>query len=188
MDTTLMPIRSLSPVIINRLQKVFPKNKFKVERCQPTLSMDEFNRLTRLTPYIGLACCGFRTNPDAGEYLSGSVLWRLVIVCKASGDYDRRIKGDAFDIGLDDIMDVATVILHGYTFEDIGCCSVEKSEVVYSEGTSRNACVLAQIDFNIQTTITTGSLKLETPEEFHGLKAFWMLSDQTNQNDGENDE
>lgn len=184
MDMTAMPIRSMAPKIEERLRKVFPEKRFVLERTQPTMSLEDFKRYTRQAPFVGLAFCGLQTDPDAGEFLTATWNWKLVIVCKASGGFDRKVKGDAFDIGLDDIMDVACVILHGFTFEDIGLCTVGRSEVIYNDGSDKNAQILAHVDFAIRTTATVGALDLETPENFAGIGANWMLSE-TTKNHGE---
>ena len=180
MDMTAMPIRSMAPAIEKRLRKVFPAKRFVIERTQPTMTVDDFNRYTRQAPFIGLAFCGQETDPNAGEFLQANWNWKLVIICKASGGFDRKVKGDAFDIGLDDIMDVACVILHGFTFPDIGLCTVGRSAVIYNEGSDKNAEILAHVDFTIRTTATVGALELETPEDFAGIGANWMLSEPTN--------
>lgn len=185
MDITKTPIRLMAPAIEKRLRKVFPSKYFSLERSQPTMSLEDFSRLTRQAPFVGLAFCGLQTDQNAGEYLSAVWNWKLVIVAKASGGFDRKVKGDVFDIGLDAIIDVACVVLHGHTFQDIGPCTVGRAEVIYNEGADKNAKILAHVDFQIHTTSAVGALALETPEDFSAIGANWLLATPITEN-GEN--
>lgn len=175
MDTQYTPIRAMEPKIIDRLRLVFPTKLFTIERVPPTMSPEEFKSLTRLSPYIGLAFTGFKIDPNAGRAAKGTWNWSIVFVCKATGNFDRRAKGDIFDLGLDEIMDVAGCILHGVTFDDIGLCSVTSSDVIYSEGWGKDAYVLAHLNIEIQTTMMSGALEIETLEDFAGINATWLM-------------
>jgi len=178
MDMSLNPIRSMEPLLLKRLRLVFPVKTFQMERVAPVMDAAEFERLTRQTPYIGLAFNGFRNDAQAGRFVQGLWNWKLIIVCKAVGSFNRRVKGDKFDVGLDDIMDVASVILHGVSLDEIGLVSVTSSDVVYSQGWGNQAIVLAHLDFNVRTNMASGDLKLETPQDFKGINAIWLSGDE----------
>lgn len=182
------PIRTMEPKILERLEKVFPKKRFQTERVAPVMTLEEFKRITRQAPYIGLAFLGMKNDPKSGRYTDGKWQWRLIVVAKAVGGFDRQVKGDAFDIGLDAIMDVAVCVLNGFTFDEIGDAHVTQSEVVYSEEWGNKAIVLAHIDFEVSTMMMSGSLELETLEDFHGINAFWLIPDDNKgEENGSND-
>jgi len=177
MDMSLNPIRSMEPLLLKRLRLGFPQKQFQMERVAPGMDAAEVERLTRQTPYIGLAFSGLRNDASAGRFVQGVWAWKLVIVCKAVGNFNRRVKGDKFDIGLDDIMDVAATILHGVSLDEIGLVSVVSSDVVYSQGWGDKAIVLAHLDFNVRTNMASGDLKLESFQDFKGINAGWLLGD-----------
>lgn len=175
MDVSLMPIRSMAPLIMARLRKVFPENKFQLDRVPSILTLNEFERLTRQSPFLGLAFAGMKPDGASGRRLLCKYQWRLVIILKATGNFNRRFCGDARDFGLDDLTDVATAILHGHTLPDIGACAVTGLETVYAEGWSDQATVLAHINFEVMTALAAGDLRLETPEDFESIHAVWLL-------------
>lgn len=180
MDISLMPIRSMEPKILDRLRKVFPAQKFQMDRVPSVLTINEFERLTRQSPFIGLAFTGMRPDANSGRHLLAKFQWRLVIILKATGNPDRRFKGDSRDIGLDALVDVATAILHGHTVPDIGRCAVTGTEAVYAEGWGDMATVLAHVNFEVSSTLNATDLQLETPDDFKGINATWMLEGENN--------
>jgi len=182
MDYSLNPIRSMEPLLLKRLRLVFPPRQFQMERVAPVMEAPEFERLTRQAPYIGLAFNGFRNDAQAGRFVQGIWNWKLIIVARAVGNFNRRVKGDKFDIGLDDIMDVASVILHGVSLDEIGIVSVVSSDVVYSQSWGDKAIVLAHLDFNVRTNMGQAVLRLESLEDFKGINATWLRANEGNEN------
>jgi hypothetical protein len=65
MDLSSAPIRVMEPAIKARLRLAFPEKDFTIERIPQTLTIKEFERLSRLSPFIGLAWAGFK--PDGAN-------------------------------------------------------------------------------------------------------------------------
>lgn len=174
MDLALAPVRVTEPAIVNRLRLAFPEKLFQIERVPAVLTTKEFERVVRLTPFIGLAWMGMTPDRDGGRTVKGVMSWRLVLVVKASSTLETRFKGDHRDIGLDAMIDVATVLLQGAVFDGIGATSVTRAEAVYADGWADDATVLAQVDFDIRYQAGPAALKLMTPDDFAGLKVRWL--------------
>lgn len=174
MDISHTPIRVMEPAITERLRLAFPERDFQIQRVPPVLTTDEFKRIVRLTPFIGLAWMGFRPDPDAGRTVKAVMNWRLMLVVKASSTLETRFKGDKRDIGLDAMIDVALVLLQGAVFENIGSCSVTRAEAIFADGWADDATVLAQVDFDIRFSATPAALQLRTVDDFSALQIEWL--------------
>ncbi|NKX15802.1 hypothetical protein HGG75_05030 [Ochrobactrum pseudogrignonense] len=90
-------------------------------------------------------------------------------VVKASSNLDARFKGDRFDIGLDAMIDVSSVLLSGCTLPDIGTCTVTRAEAVYADGWADDATVLAQIDFDVRFTSPLSAFQIKTADDLKSL-------------------
>jgi len=173
-DLALAPIRIMEPAIIARLRLAFPVKDFTIERVPPTLTTKEFERVARLTPFIGLAWTGMQPDPASGRQIKASWGWRLVLIVKASSSLEARFKGDARDMGLDGMSDVAIALLQGAVFKDIGDCTVSSAQAVYAEGWADDATVVAWVDFNIRTNFSPAGLSLITADDFLNLDVAWL--------------
>lgn len=184
MDLTFTPIRLMEPAIVARLRQAFPAKDFTLQRVPPVLTVKEFEQAVRLTPFIGLAWMGVRPDPASGRQLAAAMLWRLVLVVKASSTLEARFKGDARDIGLDAMVDVATALMQGASFPGIGASAVTRAEGVYAEGWSDDATVLAQVDFEIRYQASPAGLQLKTPDDFEKLEVEWLVAGSTDAENG----
>lgn len=177
MDLATAPIRMMEPAINARLRLGFPAQHFQIQRVPPVLTNKEFERVVRMTPFIGLAWLGFRSDPASGRQLAGAMLWRLVLIVKASSTLEARFKGDKRDIGLDAMVDVAAALLQGATFPNIGAAAVTRAEGVYADGWADDATVIAQVDFEIRYQFSAAALKLDDPAtgDFERLDVTWLI-------------
>ncbi len=176
MQLTYAPIRRMEPPIIERLRIAFDEKTFGIERVPQVLTLKEFGRLATMSPFIGLAWVGMKPDPNAGRILKGNMLWRLILVFKASSSLETRFKGDALDIGLDAMVDVAAVLLQGFTFDGIGLCIVTSINSVIADGWSDDDLVIAQIDFEVAFSIAPAAFNLRTAEDFQRLGITWKTS------------
>src|SRR3989338_3562734 len=120
MDIDHTPIRVMDPAIKARLRLAFPESLFVLERVPLTPSNTEFKRYLRQLPFIGLAWAGFQSDGVNGRQTKGDMLWRLYLFVRTSSGLEARFKGDTRDIGLDAMVDVATVLLNGRSEERPG--------------------------------------------------------------------
>lgn len=177
MELATSPIRVMEPAIVARLRRAFPAKTFPIERVPPVMTIAEFERITRTTPVIGLAWLGIRPDPQSGRQLSAAMRWRLVMVTKASSSPEARWKGDKHDIGLDAMVDVATALLQGHSFPDIGPSAVTGAEGIFADGLADAAMVLANVDFEIRYNWSPAPLKLIEPGDFERLGITWINAD-----------
>lgn len=174
-----LPIKVMEPAIIERLRLVFPAQFFTIERVPQTLTLKEFDRVVRQTPFIGLAWTGYRPDADTGRALLGYMQWRLFLVYRASNTLDARFKGDARGIGLDPMTDLAMAIMQGVTFDGIGHSAVTGANAIHADGHSDTGTVLSQVDFQIRFSQSAAGLKLVTPADFTKLAVTWLNADST---------
>lgn len=188
MDLSSAPIRIMEPEIIGRLRLGFPSSSFTIERVPQTMTIKEFERVVRTVPFIGLAWTGFR--PDGantnGRITKGDMLWRLVLVYKATSGLDSRFKGDRRGIGLDAMIDVAVLLLNGAVFDGIGTAQVASANAVTADGWIDDALVIAQVDFSVKFSATPARLNLADPGTFAALGITWMIDGA--EDDGPTDE
>lgn len=184
MDLQATPIRSMEPPIVARLRMAFPERAFQIQRVPSVLTIDEFRRVVRLAPFIGLAWMGMTPDRDNGRQLAAAMNWRLVLIVRASSSLEARFKGDAQDIGLDAMVDVACALLQGCELTGIGVCSVTGAQAVYADGWADEATVVAQVDFAIRYQASAAELKLVTPDDFAKLAVGWLVDGSTDPEHG----
>ncbi|WP_018701402.1 hypothetical protein [Amorphus coralli] len=177
MDLSTAPIRTVEPVLTARLRLAFPEKTFSLERIPSVLTVKEFERVLHQPPFLGLAFMGIRPDPNSGREIQAAMRWRLIIVVKASRDFRTRFSGDAHEIGLDAMTDVAVVLLQGASLEGIGATRVTSVEAVYAEGWGDDATVVNQVDFEVAYSASARALKLVTAADFAGLGVTWLNED-----------
>lgn len=180
MDTfPLMPIRNQEPLIVERLRIAFPEKIFRIERVPQVLSMKQFTRISNLTPYIGLAWTGMKPDPDNGRMLKGNMLWRLILVNAVSSGLEARLKGDRYDIGMDAMVDVASVLLQGVNFSGQGVTNVTLANSVIADGWSDDNIAIAQIDFTFNFATRAAATGKMQPDDFKALGVTWSINGST---------
>ncbi|MQB37261.1 hypothetical protein DXT97_10675 [Agrobacterium tumefaciens] len=177
MDTfPLMPIRNQEPLIIERLRIAFPEKIFTIERVPQVLSIKQFTRIANQTPYIGLAWTGMKPDADNGRMLKGNMLWRLILVSAVSSGLEARLKGDKYDIGMDAMVDVASVLLQGVNFDDQGVTSVTLANSVIADGWSDDNVAIAQVDFTFSFACRAAATGKMQPDDFKALGITWSVN------------
>lgn len=184
MDLSTSPIRSIEPLIVARLRLAFPEKDFSLDRIPSVLTVKEFDQVIRLTPFLGLAFLGIRSDPKSGRILQAAMRWRLVMVVKASRDLRTRFSGDAHEIGLDAMTDVAIALLQGASLPGIGEMHVTSAEAVYADGWSDDATVLNQIDFEVAYSTSPAPFKLVTIDDLQRIGVTWLNPDSPDPNEG----
>lgn len=177
MQLSHAPIRLMEPAIVERLRLAFPEKTFAIERVPQTMTIKEFEKISRQSPFIGLAWTGMRPDTASGRILKGKMLWRLIIVFKASSGLETRFKGDARGLGLDAMIDVAIALLQGAEFKGIGFANVTLANSIIADGWSDDAVVIAQVDFDVSFSIAPAAFELKTLDDFQTFGITWALDD-----------
>jgi len=180
MQLAYAPIRVMEPAIIERLRLAFPVMDFTIERVPQVMTIKEFERHANQAPFIGLAWTGLKPDSASGRILKGQMLWRLILIFKASSGLETRFKGDARGIGLDAMVDVAVALLQGAVFPGIGLCTVTLANSIIADGWSDDQIVIAQVDFAIAFSITPAAFELVTLDDFKTLGVTWAISTDPN--------
>ncbi|MFC3074689.1 hypothetical protein [Shinella pollutisoli] len=176
LDLARQPIRTMAPKIVERLRLAFPEKDFTIERIPQVLTLKEFERLSRLSPFIGLAWTGFKPDGDNNRITKGVMLWRLILIFKASSSLETRFKGDARGLGLDAMVDVSIVLMNGAEFPGIGTSHVTLANSVIADGWTDDALVIAQVDFEVRFTSTPAVYKLVDLADFAAIGASWIVN------------
>ncbi|MBB3963487.1 hypothetical protein [Rhizobium metallidurans] len=169
------PIRNMEPAIVERLRLAFPEKTFAIERVPQTMTIKEFETISRRSPFIGLAWTGMRPDTASGRVLKGKMLWRLILVYKASSTLDARFKGDARGLGLDAMIDVSVALLQGAEIPGVGFASVTLANSIIADGWSDDAIVIAQVDFDVTFTANVAGFGLKTLDEFLAFGVTWAI-------------
>lgn len=176
LDFPMMPIRNQEPVIVDRLRMAFPEKLFTIERVPQVLTLTEFERITHMAPFIGLAWTGMRPSSNNGRQLRGDMLWRLILVNKVSSGLEARFKGDAHEIGLDAMIDVSAVLLQGVSFPDLGTTTVTTANSIIADGYTEDDVAIAQVDFSFSFICPVGNTGLLTLDDFKSLGITWITN------------
>ena len=177
MDLAFAPIRRMEPAIIERLRVAFPPKTFGIERVPQVLTLTEFKRIARLSPFIGLAWVGMRPDKDSGRALKGDMLWRLILVNKASNGLQAIFHGDKLGIGLDAMVDVAAALLHWASIDGTGKATVTGANSVIADGYTDEDVGIVQLDFSISFVTSPADFSLVTIDNFLRLGVSWAVSD-----------
>lgn len=175
-DLSAAPINAMEAAITARLRLAFPPKLFKIERVPAVLTINEFESSVVLAPFIGLAWMGLQPDRDNGRQFQGVANWRLVLIVKAKRDLVTRFKGDRFDIGLDAMIDVATVLLSGCSFDEIGTSTVTRAEAIYADGWGDKATVLAQVDFDVRFVSPLPAFKIKDADDLKSMGITWITN------------
>ncbi|TAY75341.1 hypothetical protein [Rhizobium ruizarguesonis] len=177
MDLAYAPIRKMEPAIVDRLRLAFPEKDFAIERVPQTLTLTEFKRIVHQAPFIGLAWTGMKPDPASGRILKGFMLWRLILVFKASNSLETRFKGDRRGIGLDAMADVAVALLQAAEIPGVGVATVTGATSVIADGWTDENVVIAQVDFNVAFQISPAAFQLVTLDDLQRIGVSWAFAE-----------
>ena len=174
MDLSTSPIRTIEPLVTARLRLAFPEKAFSLERIPSVLTVKEFERVLRQPPFLGLAFLGITADKNSGRIVQAAMRWRLILVVKASRDIRTRFSGDAHEIGLDAMTDVAIALLQGAVFQDVGASRVTSAESVYAEGWGDDATVVNQVNFEVAYSSSPAPFRLVSVDDLLAIGATWL--------------
>ena len=174
MDLSQAPIRIASEKIVDRLRLAFPERDFTIERVPPNMTLKEFERVVRKVPFLGLAFVGLSPDGESGRRVQAKQRWRLILVYKSSGAQAVRFTGDKRGIGLDAMVDVASVMMHSHAIEGLGDTTLTSAESMIADGWTDEHLVLAKVDFEVRYIAQPSTFQLKTAEDFKALGVTWL--------------
>lgn len=158
------PLFTADRAIRARLTEVFPPTRFVHATLNTAVTREEWTRVVRRTPFIGLTWLGAAPDSTSGRLLRMRATWRLLLVV-GNGDPAMRLTGDRFSPGLYAMVQVAAAALHGMPIggDDLrgaGTLEVTEAVALASEGWADEAEAIAGITLASAFTLlgTPGSL------------------------------
>jgi hypothetical protein len=136
----------LSKAIEARLRLAFAADKWHFEIVPDPMTVQEFERLTGMTPMLALAWRKF-TQSAQGRAPSGDVTMGLTVIVKNQAGRPGRFYGDALGPGLFPAVRAAITMLHGYSVGgNCGTIDVGEAAMTYAEGAANMALAMARIE------------------------------------------
>lgn len=139
-----------------RLREVFVASHWQFEIVPDPMTLEEFKRLTGLTPMLALAWRGFEQSAQ-GRAPTGVIRFSLLIIVKNVAGRVARYLGDDAGPGLFPAMHAAIQQLHGFTAAELGTLFVTSCDPTYGENAADMALAMARIEFG-------GTFKFPNPE------------------------
>ncbi|RNC91105.1 MAG: hypothetical protein ED558_14210 [Oricola sp.] len=172
------PIATIEQPIVDRLRLAFPPRNFTIERVPSTMTLREFQRHARATPFVGLAWLGLDPDEANGRQLKAKMRWRAILITSAR-TLEARFKGDARDIGLDAMIDVLSLILNGWTIAGIGAVTVTGAKAVFAEGNEDDDVAIAQVDFSVAYVARLAAMQIKTAADLQAIDIQWLAGGDT---------
>ncbi|ABS69713.1 hypothetical protein Xaut_4492 [Xanthobacter versatilis] len=171
----LDPISEIHRAIEPLLRPYFERGIWVIEPVPFPMSLDEFKRLMRATPWIGIAWREFAVDTNAGRSLMGQHQLALTIVAKNAAGLDGRFFGDRLSPGLYPSLVTAAAVLHGKTLPDIGTLNVTRAGQSYAEGYGDLGAVVGLIELSVRTKFGDVLGAVEAAPDFARLVSSFEL-------------
>lgn len=148
------PIHRAADALLGRLRLAFPRPPFDVQVMSPAPSKAEWERATRIRPFIGFAWAGFDADAQA-RHLNGKTHFIIYLVVDNVGSVEARYRGDGLGIGLWGMIVAAATVLHGVTIEGVGSSAVTGIDSVHRDDWADDATAIAAIGVDVTMSPVT---------------------------------
>jgi hypothetical protein len=191
MDVTAAgPLHFMGEAIAARLKLVFPPNQFTHEYVPARLTLTEWRRLTRRTPFVGLGWTGITPDHEAGRVFEGTAHWIVLLVTKNAGGVAARYQGDRVGAGLFQLIRAASIALQGFTprqpelsWEAASTVLIRDIQSVYSDEWADDEAAVGMISLDVpyQEQISDDLVAAlgQTPGSFGNVSITWAFGDTT---------
>ena len=139
------PISALHAAIVARLREKLPAKRWTIELVPYALTVEDFKRLMRTTPWIGIAWRGFAPDKASGRSTAGPLLFTVTVCTKNTGINGRHL-GDAVGPGLYPSAMLVAALLSGLTVRDVGTLRCTAVAPAYADGVGDMDAGLAAIE------------------------------------------
>lgn len=160
--------------LLEQLRAAFKAPTFDVQLVPPAPSKEEWNRITHLRPFVGLAWAGLTQGKQA-RALEGKSTWIVYLVVENTGDVAARWTGDNLGIGLFGMVTAGGYALHGRTIPDVGSIAVTGIESLYREDWADDASAIAAIGVEVDMTPGNAGAGATTLDDFLSLTCAWTM-------------
>lgn len=143
------PLQLIGSGLIKRLHLAFDPKLFVHAMMPARLTPQAWTELTRRTPFIGLGWNELRQAPDLARQFRGITRWTVYLVTRNASGEQGRYFGDAQGLGLFNLVQVATAMLHGVDIAGIGTASVTSAANAVAEGWEGGNAVIAALDVEV---------------------------------------
>lgn len=150
-EGTVNPITAIDEAVEARLRTAFLANRWSFQRVPDPMTLDEFKRLMRATPWLGLGWTDLAASPQ-GRQVQGQLSFSLTICVKNVG-HEARFHGDRQGPGLYVATMVAAALLHGMTIRDVGTIQVTRAASAFAEGFGDASIAIARLTFQVTTSL-----------------------------------
>lgn len=173
------PLSLIGAGLQKQLQLAFPPAFFEFSFMPPRLTAQEWERLVRRTPFIGLGWNDVDATRNAGTLFKGESHWTVFVVVTNQSSVGARYYGDAQGVGLFQVVQAAIAVLNGHTVPGVGTCLVTKAANAYAEGWNKENIAMAAIDLAVNVTMSPGATLIGpdvTPATFKQLGIGWEFA------------
>ncbi len=160
--------------IETRLRAAFPAPTFTIDLMPAMPTKAEFERATRVKPFIGIAWADFKASEQV-RALDGKTEWIVYLVCENKVSAASRMKGDARGIGLFGMVAAAGAVLHGHTLVDVGSVEVTGAAPIYKEEWGDDATAIAMVSLTFGCGLSPDRASAQSLTDFLRLTCAWAM-------------
>lgn len=166
------PISALHAAIVARLREKLPAKSWMIEPVPWAMTTDDFKRLMKVTPWIGIAWSGLVADKAAGRAVAGP-LGVTVYVCTKNSRLSGRYLGDATGPGLYPSTVLVAALLAGLTVPPVGTLRCTGLASAYAEGVGDMDAGLASITFEVHVDLGDFLADHAALDDFATLVTSW---------------
>lgn len=167
-------LHKIADGMIARLRLAFPASHFEIQLMPAVPTKNEFDRITRRRPFIGIAWAGFKPDTQA-RTLKGDASFIVYLVVDNQTSPAMRFMGDARGVGLFGMITAASALLHGWTLEDVGSATVTEVESLAKEDWGDDATAIAGLGVAMPILVGSGFAAGAALDEFLRLNCAWLI-------------
>lgn len=145
------PIMAIDAAVETRLRGAFEQRRWAFERVPDPMTLQEFTRLLRATPWLGLGWTDLAASAQ-GRQVTGTLSFSLTI-CVRNPGAAARFHGDGQGPGLYVATMAAAALLHGMTIPGIGTVQITRAGSAFAEGYAEQQIAISRLTFEVATSL-----------------------------------
>ena len=178
------PLQATGIALQERLRLVFPPRRFVHEWMPPRATKEDWKRLLKRMPFVGLGWSDADPIKQVGGQFVGRSNWTVFLVTRNDAGARGLYMGDAQGAGLFDMVHATIGILHGYTIPGVGSVQVVKAGNAFAENWDGDGTGMAAIDLSVGLNLNVADAVSGVPETVLAtLGISWTFGDLIEQSD-----